>query len=371
MGRFIPVAEPALVGNEKAYILDCLESNQIARGSYVARFERALADCCGVEQAISCCNGTAALHLALLALGVGPGDEVILPTFTYVATANAVSYCGARPVFVDSEPETCNLDPALIENKITRRTKCIIAVHLYGHPADMHPVLDVARRNGLGVVEDATEALGARYRDQPVGSLGDMAAFSFHAAKVITTGEGGMVTCHDDDLARKVRQLKEQSMQPDRRYWFSHIGYNYRMTNIAAAMGLAQVEKIDWHLARRRENAARYQEYLGHCRSVILLGEQPWAKHVYWMNNVLLAEGNSMERDQLTAQLAEKGIETRPFFYPMHTLPMYSSCSGHDSFPVADSLAARGFSLPSSARLCGEDIEFIARTLIALVERGL
>lgn len=366
MSEYIPVAEPALIGNEKAYVLDCLESAWIARGKYIPCFEQAVADFCGARYAMSCCNGTAALHLALLALDIGPGDEIILPTLTYVATANAVTYCGARPVFVDSQPETCNLDPALLEDRITRRTRGIIAVHLYGHPVEMGPVLEVARRHNLFVIEDASEALGAEYCGQRVGSLASIATFSFHAAKVITTGEGGMVVCNDQAVARRVSQLKEQGMEPDRRYWFSITGYNYRMTNVAAAIGLAQIEKADWHISRRRENAACYRERLAGIPALTLLGEQPWAKHAYWMNNVLLTDHARLKRDDLIVALADKGIETWPFFYPLHTLPMYQS---NDRFPVAESLAARGISLPSSARLSRADIEYVAETLITLLER--
>ncbi|HEX5576551.1 MAG TPA: DegT/DnrJ/EryC1/StrS aminotransferase family protein, partial [Gemmatimonadales bacterium] len=231
--RFIPVAAPMLVGNEKAYVLDCLDSSWISSaGQYVSRFEAAFADFCGVKHAVACCNGTAALHVALSALGVGPGDEVIVPTLTFVATANAVIQCGARPVFVDSEPETWNIDPALIEAKITPRTKGIIVVHLYGHPAEMESIVSTARRHGLFVVEDAAEAHGAEHNGRRVGSLGDVGIFSFFGNKIITTGEGGMVTTSDDTLAARVRQLKAQGIDPNRRYWYPVIGYNYRMTNV-------------------------------------------------------------------------------------------------------------------------------------------
>jgi perosamine synthetase len=369
MRQYIPVAEPALIGNERAYVLDCLDSTWISsRGAYIARFERAFAEFCGVRHAIACSSGTAALHLALLALGAGPGDEVIVPTLTYVATANAVVYCGARPVFVDSEPATWNLDPALLEARITPRTRGIVAVHLYGHPSDMRAVLDVARRHQLFVLEDAAEGLGAEAHCRRVGTFGDLAAFSFYGNKIVTTGEGGMVTCNDDLLAVRVRRLKEQGIAPARPYWAEEIGYNYRMTNIAAAIGLAQIERIDWHLARRRANAALYRAALADCTGLELLGEQPWARHAYWMNCVLLAKDTPIERDALIAALAAQGIETRPVFYPLHTLPIYRDAAQKGLFPIAEALAARGLNLPSSALLTAEEIAYVVERLLTLVE---
>ena len=369
MKRFIPVAAPALVGNEKTYVLDCLESTWISSsGKYVGQFEASFAEFCGVEHALSCCNGTVALHLALMALGVGPGDEVIVPTLTFVATANAVTYCGARPVFVDSEPETWNLDPTQIEDLITPQTKGIIVVHLYGHPVDMDPVLDIARKHAIFVVEDAAEAHGAEYKGQRVGSLSDIATFSFYGNKIITTGEGGMVVTNDDALASQVRQLKGQGMDPDRRYWFPIVGYNYRMTNVAAAIGLAQLEKADWHIARRREIAEQYARHLTGVPGISLQPEKPWARNVYWMISVVLSEDLSVSRDSVMAKLAEVGIETRPFFYPMHALPMYRDLARGQSYPVADRLAAQGINLPSSATLSEGDLAFVCDQIVQILE---
>jgi perosamine synthetase len=365
--QFIPVAEPALVGNEKTYVLDCIESTWISSaGKYVERFEAAFADFCNVKHALSCCNGTAALHLALLAQNVGPGDEVIVPTLTFVSTPNAVSYCGARPVFIDSEPETWNLDPALLEELITPRTRGIIAVHLYGHPVDMDPVLSLARKYGLFVIEDAAEAHGAQYKRRHIGSIGDVATFSFYGNKIIATGEGGMVTTNDDRLAATMRQLKGQGMDPRRRYWFPVLGYNYRMTNVAAAIGLAQLEKADWHIARRREIAAHYARRLGHVPGLALQPEKPWARNVYWMSSVVLAE-QSVARDTAIAALAAEGIETRPFFYPMHTLPMYQGLAKGQSFPVGERLAASGINLPSGATLTEADVDRVCDQLLHIL----
>ena len=348
--------------------MDCLDSTWISSsGKYIERFEAAFADFCGVKHAMSCCNGTIALHLALLALGIRSGDEVIVPTLTFVATANAVTYCGARPIFVDSEPDTWNINPTLIEAKITARTKCIIVVHLYGHSVDMAPVMDIARRHGLFVIEDAAEAHGAEYRGQRVGSLGDIATFSFYGNKIITTGEGGMVVTSDDALARKIRQLKEQGTDPQRRYWFPVLGYNCRMTNVAAAIGLAQLERVDWHIERRCEVASWYYESLKEVHDLTLPVEKEWAKNVYWMFSVVLNDSVSLNCDEVMTALQERGIETRPFFYPMHTLPLYQKLAEGADFPVADRLGARGISLPTWAGLKEEDVGFVGAALSELL----
>ncbi len=369
MKRSIPVAAPALVGNEKKYVLDCLESSWISsNGLYVERFESAFAEFCGTRHALSCANGTVALHLALLALGIGPGDEVVVPTLTFVATANAVTYCGAKPVFVDSDPETWNLDPMFLDECISPRTKAIIVVHLYGYPAEMDSVIGIARKHGLFVIEDAAEAHGAEYKGKRVGGLGDIAIFSFYGNKIVTTGEGGMVVTNNAELARSVRQLKGQGMDPDRRYWFPMVGYNYRMTNIEAAIGLAQMEKVDWHLSRRREIAAEYIHCLRHIAGISMQPERAWIRNVYWMNSLVLNEKWPLSRDETTRALAESGIETRPFFYPMHTLPMYRKMAEGKQFPNADRLSLQGINLPSSALLTTSDIKYISECLARLGE---
>jgi perosamine synthetase len=363
----IPVAEPALVGREEEYVLDCLRGNWISSaGEYVGRFEDAFADFCKVEHAVACANGTVALHVALRALGLGAGDEVICPTLTYVATANAISYCGAKPVFVDSEPNTWTMDPTGLMAAVTSRTKGIVVVHLFGHPADMDPILDFARTRGLFVVEDAAEAHGALYKGRRVGALGDVAIFSFYGNKIITSGEGGMVTMNDSGLASSVRQLKGQGQDPNRRYWFPVIGFNYRMTNIAAAIGLAQLERIDWHLERRREIAKWYTESLAENPSFSLQGQAPWAQSAHWMNSIVLEPAREGRRDEMIASLDELGIETRPVFYPMHVLPPYRDSEA--SFPVAERLASGGINLPSGAKLTRPHVDFIAETLASIAE---
>ncbi len=363
--RFIPIAEPSLAGNEKTYVADCLESTWISsRGKYIELFENAFAEFCGVKHAVSCSNGTTALHLALLALGVSTGDEVIVPTLTFVATANAVAYCGAQPIFVDAEPRTWNLDPALIEAKITSRTKGIIVVHLYGHPVDMDPVLAIARRHGLFVVEDAAEAHGALYKGKRVGGIGDIATFSFFGNKVLTTGEGGMVVTNDERIARMVHLLKEQGMDPARRYWHPVIGYNYRMTNITAAIGLAQMEKSAWHLERRREVGAGYRDKLGNVAELVLQVEEKWVQHVYQLFTVVLAENVPVSRDAVIANLLSRGVEGRPVVFPLHTLPAYAESCRESTFPVAERVASRGINLPTFAGLTDADINYVSDCLV-------
>ena len=362
--RFIPVSAPTLAGNEKRYVMDCIESNWIsARGKYVDRFEEAFARFCGVKHGISCTNGTVALHLALLALGIGPGDEVIVPTLTFVATANAVRYCGATPVFVDCESETWNMDLSLIESRITSRTKAIIVVHLYGHPVDMDAVMSLADRHRLFVVEDAAEAHGAMYRGRMVGSIGHIATFSFFGNKVISTGEGGMVTTDDPELARVVRQLKDQGMDPNRRYWYPVVGYNYRMTNVTAAIGLAQVEKIEWHIQRRIEVARAYQENLRAVRGLSWQAEKPQMRHVFQFFTVVLNGEIAQTREEVIAHLASRQIEGRPVVYPMHMLPPYRDLVHGQSFPVAERIASRGINLPTFASLTRADVDYVCECL--------
>jgi len=356
------VAQPKMTGNERKYVLDCLDTNWISSsGKYIGAFEEAFAQYCDVRHAIATNNGTTALHLALVALDLQPGDEVIIPTVTYIATANAVRYCGAKPVLVDVCIGTMNIDPAEIEKKITPRTRGIIPVHLYGHPADMEAVNQIAEKHGLWVVEDAAEAHGAKINGKKVGGLATCAIFSFFGNKIITTGEGGMVTTNDDELAAKLRLYKGQGMDPHRRYWFPVVGYNYRMTNIQAAIGLAQMEGIATALLERERLAGWYNEALSGCVDKISLPSQaPWAKQVFWMYNVFLREGDEIKRDAVMRYLDAQGIETRPVFHPMHVLPPYKEDT---AYPVADCWAQRGINLPTHQDLSRNDVERVAAAL--------
>lgn len=361
----IPVAAPSLIGNEKKYVNDCMESGWISSaGKYIELFESHFAEFCGVKHAIACCNGTVALHLALVALGVQPDDEVIVPTLTFVATPNAVTYCGARPIFVDSEADTWNIDYQQIESKITPRTKGIIAVHLYGHPAKMSFLREIADRHDLFLLEDAAEAHGAMCDGKIIGSIGDAAAFSFYANKIITTGEGGMVVTNDDALAKKLRLLRGQGMDPERRYWHPVIGYNYRMMNLPAAIGLAQLENINTQLAARKRIAELYQNRLRKISGISLQIEQSWARHVFWMFSIILDPTIWLNRDSVIEILSKQGIETRPLFYPAHTFPPYKNVGGCEKFPVAENLSANGISLPTWTGLTENDIDDVCRALL-------
>jgi perosamine synthetase len=358
------VAEPSLTGKEAEYVSQCLRSTWISSsGTFLDRFEAAFAEFCGARHAVVTSNGTTALHLALVALGIGPGDEVIVPALTYVATANAVSYCGATPVFADSEPLTMGIDPDHAATKITARTKAIMPVHLYGHPVDMKGIQALATRHRLAVVEDAAEAHGALCHSQKVGSIGDCGAFSFFGNKIITTGEGGAVVTSDSRLAEKMRLYRGQGMAPDRRYWFPVIGFNYRMTNIAAAIGVAQLERVEDHLAARRRVAGWYEQRLDTHRDKFDLPQTaPWATHVYWMYTPLLRNASRLQRDQVIAQMAAAGIETRPIFHPMHHLPPYLEENGR--YPVAEKLSATGINLPTHAGLSETDVDRVVAQLL-------
>jgi perosamine synthetase len=366
----IPVAEPVLIGNEKRYVNDCIDTAWISgSGKYVNAFEEEFAAFCNVKHAIGVFNGTVALHVALLVLGIQAGDEVIVPDLTYIASPNSVVYCGATPVFADVDPKTWTLDPQDVARKITTHTKAIMPVHLYGHPADMQPLHDLAQAHGLVIIEDAAEAHGAEYRGQRVGGIGEIATFSFFGNKIITTGEGGMVTTNSDDLAQQVRLYKGQGMDPQRRYWFPVVGYNYRMTNIQAAIGLAQLEKIDWFIERRLEVAAWYNEYLSDMEGLLLPVQAAWARNVYWLYSIVLPD--AIDRDTLIRQLDERGIETRPFFYPMHVLPPYEDRDGDEKFPITTTLSKQGINLPSSAKLTREDVEHVCQVMKASIDEQI
>lgn len=360
--RFFPVAEPDIREKEWEYVSDCVLSGWVSStGKYVQRFEEMFAAYCNTTYAVSCSNGTTALHLALLACGVGPGDEVIVPSLTFIATANAVLYTGAKPVFIDSEARTWNMDPAKIEEKITPKTKAVIPVHLYGHPADMDPICSIAEQHNLLVIEDAAEAHGALYKGQKVGSIGDLGIFSFFGNKIITTGEGGMIVTDNAEFAEKMTLLRDHGMDPQKRYWHTVLGYNYRLTNIQAALGVAQMEKIDDILLRKRNNAAIYTEILAEVPGLTPPPQESWAKSVFWLYSVLIDRKKfGCSRDELMDLLRERGIDTRRFFYPVHQQPVY----GEDAvLPVAESVAEEGLSLPSSSKLSNNDIKNIAKTI--------
>jgi perosamine synthetase len=350
-----PVYSPYLNGREKALVMDCLESTWISsKGKYVGQFEESFGSWLGAQHAVTVSNGTVALHVALAALGIGPGDEVLVPTLTYIASANAVKYTGADVVFVESEREYWQIDIEDAERKISSKTKAIMAVHLYGQATDMEAVMALAKKHSLYVIEDCAEAIGTRFDGTHVGTFGDVGCFSFFGNKTITTGEGGMVVTNNAELDRKIRHLRSQGVSSEREYWHDAIGFNYRMTNLAAAIGCAQMESIDDLIAKKQQIAEWYRQGLAGL-PLQVHSTQPRTQHSYWMVSILVDE--PCERDALRAALQRDGIETRPLFYPVHQMEMYAAPGQH--FPVADEIASRGINLPSYPALMRDDITFI------------
>lgn len=353
----IPVYQPDLSGNEKKYVNECLDTTWISsKGRFVAEFEKQFARYLGIEHAISVCNGTIALHLALLALGIKPGDEIIVPTFTYIASVNTIAYTGASPVFVDSNSKTWQIEVNDIERHITDKTKAIMVVHLYGQACEMDKIRAIADKYRLYIVEDCAEAFGTKYDDRYVGTFGDIAAFSFFGNKTITCGEGGMVVTHSDSLAERAMLLKNQGISATKQYWHDVIGYNYRMTNIAAAIGLAQLEKANEFITKKRRIARWYSEKLKNL-PVECHTEAPQTRHSFWMCSIVVA--SEAERDALRAYLDEQGIETRPLFYPVHLMDMYPGAAG--DFPGAEAIGLRGLNLPSWPGLSEVNVDYICK----------
>jgi perosamine synthetase len=372
----IPVAAPDLSGNEERYVVEAIRSSWISStGPFVERFERDFAALCGTRSAIAVANGTLALHLALLTVDLRPGDEVLVPSLTYIATANAVRYCGAEPVFVDVDPATWCMDPLKLEAAITRRTKGVIPVHLYGHPADMDAINHIAATHGLWVVEDAAESHLATYKGRRTGGLGRIGIFSFYGNKVLTSGEGGALTLDDPQLVHRARVLRGQGVDPLRRYFFPITGYNYRLTNVACALLCAQIERAPALLARRREIYARYRAGLAGIPGVGLQPSAPWAELSPWLFCVTIdAATFGRTRDELMAVLAEAGVETRPFFIPVHRLPPYVEESRRrgDVLPETDALGAAGLNLPTYTGMTDAQVDEVASLVgrAAAVSRG-
>ena len=358
----IPVYQPDLSGNERRYVIDCVESGWISSiGKYTGQFEQMLCDYTRIPHAAAVSNGTVALHLALHCLDVGLGDEVIVPTFTYIASVNTIAQTGATPIFVDSRPDDWLIDVDDVRRKITPRTKAIMAVHLYGSVCDMPALVDLAREKDLKIVEDCAEALGSTLHGTHVGAFGDVGTFSFFGNKTITTGEGGMVLARDGSLAARMRKVKGQGQSFERRYWHDEIGYNYRMTNVCAAIGVAQMERIDDVLERKRQIAKLYRSEL----NAVVEFQRPidGVRGSDWLVTVLLPQNT--DREAVMRRLAEQGIDSRPAFYCAHQMPMYST---RDSHPVAQDIAARGISLPSFPALTDEQVKFVSAELRAAID---
>ncbi len=363
---FIPVAQPVITKNAKKYLLDCIDSGWVSsKGPYVERFEKAFAEYHGVRFATTTTSGTTALHLALVALRIGNGDEVIVPTFTMIAPVFAILYTGAKPVLVDCEKLTWNMDVSQIEKKINEKTKAIIAVHIYGHPVDMDPVLELAKKYNLSIIEDAAEGLGSLYKGKKVGSFGDVSCFSFYANKLVTTGEGGIVLTKDKTLHERLKRLKDMSHSFKRRFLHTEVGYNFRMTNLQAALGLAGFEIIKQSIQKKRKIAKLYLQSLKHIDGLFLPVEMPWAKHIYWMFCILLNGSFRMSRQAFRKKLLSRAIETRDFFIPMHRQPalLKMGLFKKESYPVADDIYERGIYLPSGLMLTDKEIRYVCKSI--------
>lgn len=356
----IPVAEPLLGEEELNNVIEAVKSGWISsKGKFVEEFESKFARYCNRKYGIATSNGTVALHLALTVLDIKKGDEVIVPNLTFIAVANSVFNCNAKPVFVDSHPEYWCIDPERIEEKITPRTKAIIPVHLYGHPCDMDSIMDIAEDHDLYVIEDAAEAHGAEYKGIKVGSFGDISCFSFYGNKIITTGEGGMCLTNNEELVEKMETLRNHGMDPNKRYWHEFIGFNYKMTNLQAAIGAAQLNKLDEFIRKKRQIAKFYSkglEDLAEKELVKLHPEMQWAKCIYWMYCILIEDKFGVSRDHLMEKLEEKRIETRPFFYPINVMPPYKD---DEKFPFTEEISRKGINLPSGVNLTEGDISKI------------
>lgn len=373
MFRRISVSAPDLAGNELAYVAEAVQGGWVSSaGGFVDRFEREFAAACGTDHAVACSSGTTALHLALAAFGARRGDEVIVPSTTFVATANAVRVCGATPIFVDVDPGTWCLDPAGVAAAVTPRTRGIVPVHLLGHPADMDAINTIASHHGLWVIEDAAEATFARYRGRPVGSLGHAAAFSFFGNKIITSGEGGAVTFCGRGMDARMRMLRGHGMDPERKYHFPVVGFNYRMSNLTAALACGQMERRDDLLAKRRAVLQVYDDMLGRVVGITCRRDAAWADAVPWLFAVLVdRESFGIDRDRLAASLAARGVETRPMFLPLHTMPPYRRSAARRKVvrPVSELLGATGLMLPVHPLMTEDDAAFVCDAVIA-VGRG-
>jgi perosamine synthetase len=360
----IPLAPPLFIGNEEKYVVESVRSTWVRSGKFLDEFEKKFAKFCDVSYSTATSNGTTALHLLLMGLGIGKGDEVIVPDLSYVATANAVSYTLAKPVFVDVDREIWGISPDKIGQKITKNTKAIIVVHLFGHPVDMDSINKIARKYRLAVLEDVCQAHGATYKGKKVGSLSKGACFSFSGPKIITTGEGGMVVSNDKKIIERIVKINTDFMSKKRKYMHTDIGYNYRLTNLQAALGLAQLEHVDEFISRKIRNAALYSKFLEKEALLQLPPKKVWAKNVYWLYSIVLKKSGL--RDKLMLHLRGQGVDTRPFFFPLHRLPMYKE---KGKYPNSDYLAENGLSLPSGAGIKASEIKFVCDNISKFLKK--
>lgn len=363
----IPVNEPLLDGNEKKYLAECIDTGWISsEGPFIKRFEAGMASLVDRKHGIAVANGSVALDAAVMALELGPDDEVIMPAFTIISCAAAVVRVGAKPVLVDCDPVTWNMDVRQIEAKINEKTRAIMVVHIYGLPVDMDPVLELAKKYGLKVIEDAAEMHGQTYKGKPCGSFGDISTFSFYPNKHITTGEGGMILTNDDKLADRCRSIRNLFFKAERRYVHEEIGYNFRMTNLQAALGVAQLERLEEFVGRKRKMGVSYTELLSDCQGIGLpCPATPYAQNIYWVFGVVIADNIPLEADQIMKRLREEGVDCRNFFWPMHEQPVFikRGLFSGEKYPVAERLARKGFYIPSGLALTEKDMGQVANTL--------
>lgn len=375
--KFIPVNNPLLISGEIKYLRECLKPPFwiSSEGPFVKEFEDKFASYFGRKYGVSVSSGTAALEVALGAIGLKPGDEVIMPTFTIMSCAVAVVSYGAIPVFVDAEPDTWNMDVSQIEKKITKKTKAIMAVHIYGHPCDMGKIMQIAKRKGLIVIEDAAEAIGAEYKDRKCGSFGDISCFSFYANKIITTGEGGMVITNKRTYAERAKLYRDFGNDPHQRYHHEIVARNFRLNNLQAALGVAQMKNIKKFIRMKRERGKLYNRLLAGIPGIQLPVEKPWAKNVYWMYGIVLDKSTGFNNETFAKKLAQYGIDTRNFFYPLQRQPVWQKSQyrkvaekNKGKFPVADNLSKQGLYLPSGLGNTEEEIRYVAATIRKLLE---
>jgi perosamine synthetase len=369
---FVPVNQPLLDGNEEKYLIECIRTGWISsEGPFITRLETGLAERVGRKEAIAVSNGSAALDIAVAALGLGPADEVILPAFTIISCAASVVRAGATPVLVDCDPVTWNMDASSIADAITPRTRAIMVVHIYGLPVDMDPVLVLARKFDLKIIEDAAEMHGQTYKGRPCGSFGDISTFSFYPNKLVTTGEGGMLLTNDARLAERCRSLRNLCFQQGRRFVHEEIGWNCRMSNLQAAVGVAQLERLDEFVMRKRKIGAYYNNALAGVHGIALpLPQTQYADNVYWVYGVVLEDSVPFDAQVAITRLAELGVGTRPFFWPMHEQPVFGRMGlfAGDRHPNAERLARRGFYLPSGLALTESQMEHASESLRSLLQ---
>lgn len=370
--EFIPVNKPLLNGNEKKYLMECIDTGWISsEGPFIKQFEERFAEKIGKKYGVSVCNGTVALDVAILALGIGPGDEVILPTFTIISCASAIIKSGAKPVLVDSDPRTWNMDVTKIEEKITSRTKAIMTVHIYGLPVDMDPIIALSKKYKLKIIEDNAEEIGQTYRGRMLGSIGDLSTFSFYSNKHITTGEGGMILTDEEEIANRCRSLKNLCFKPEKRFVHDEIGFNYRLTNVQAALGVAQLERLDEFVVIKKKIGKMYNEMLSLVDVELPLEKTDYAENIYWVYGLVLGDSISMDATEVIRSLEKLGIGTRPFFYPMHLQPIFRKIGlfKDESYPVAERLAKRGFYIPGGMGITDVQIRIVAEKLNTFFNR--